>query len=187
MRAVSNDIRRRVLVGTIGYANLTNHSVGPVLNPHLRAMDWPAGVDVEEMNWGPIAIVQHLEALPYRYDRVVFLAATCADRPVGSITLRRWVGALPGPENIQARIGDAVTGVISLDNLLVIGEYFGVWPDEVIVVDVEPGPEKAGPDLSPDVASRVPHILGVVRAAALEQTDRLPEMTPLIGAELRRS
>jgi len=30
-----------------------------------------------------------------------------------------------------------VTGIISVDNLLVIGEHFGIWPREVIVIEVE--------------------------------------------------
>ena len=30
-----------------------------------------------------------------------------------------------------------MTGIISVDNLLVIGEHFQIWPDELIVIEVE--------------------------------------------------
>ena len=43
---------KRILIGTVGYHNLRNHSIDPVLLPQLQKMDWRDGVDVEEMNWG---------------------------------------------------------------------------------------------------------------------------------------
>ena len=39
---------------------------------------------------------------------------------------------------------EAVTGVISLDNLLVIGEHFGIWPKELITVEVQLGDNAFG-------------------------------------------
>ena len=181
MPAGSNNIARRVLVGTLGYHNLTNHSIGPMLYPRLQSAEWPTGVDVEELNWGPIAVVQHLEALPYVYDRVVILTASYRQRRIGEITLHRWMGELPDNEHIQARIGDAVTGVISIDNLLVIGEYFKVWPDEVVIIDVEAGPEKNGPDLTPEVVSRIPAVLDILREAATRPLHLLPIMNEHTG------
>ena len=55
----------------------------------------------------------------------------------------------------RSRVGDAVTGVISPENLLIIGEYFKIWPKEVYLVDVEPGPEKAGETLTTKVGEKV--------------------------------
>jgi len=176
---------RRVLVGTIGYHNLRDFSIGPKLLPRLRAIAWPAGVEVDELNWGPIAIVQKFEALSRPYDRLVILTATPRDRPVGTITLFRWGGGLPSNEEIQARISEAVTGVISLDNLLVIGEYFGIWPDEVIVVDVEPGPEEAGDSFSPEIEAGLPMLVATVQRAALKDIETLSPLQKMRGDHLK--
>ena len=171
-----------VLIGTVGYHNLRNHSVGPLLIEDLRQMEWPYTVTVEEMNWGPIAIVQQFQAMATPYDRVVILTAIeRAGREVGAISIYRWMGGLPSPEQIQACVGDAVTGVISAENLLVIGEHFKIWPQEVYLVDVEPGPEQAGPALTPVVEAVVPEILRVVRRIGLQGVTPADRIIPMKG------
>lgn len=175
---------RRVLIGTVGYHNLRDYSIGPKLLPRLRAIDWPPGVDVDEMNWGPIAIVQHFEALSKPYDRVVFLSAMAGGRPPGTVTLRRWLGGLPSTQEIQDRVSEAVTGVISLDNLLIVGEYFGIWPQEVLVVDVEPGPQEAGDTLTTQVEAAIPMVLSTIQRAASEELASLEPLAELHGETL---
>ncbi len=178
-------LNKKILIGTVGYQNLSNHSVGPILLSDLKGMDWPDGMDIEEMNWGPIAIVQQFQAMSKPYDRVVFLTAiTSARRRTGDITLHRWIGGLPDEGQIQACIGDAVTGVISPENLLIIGEYFKIWPQEVYLVDVEPGKEKAGVGLTRTVARRIPDILALVRRISLRGASTLDELNFLSGSTL---
>lgn len=177
----------QVLVGTLGYHNLRDYSLGPKLLPELQALDWPPGVKVDELNWGPIAIVQDFEARPMPYDRVVILTATERIRPGGTITLLRWGGTLPPADEIQERISEAVTGVISLDNLLIIGEYFGIWPEEVFIVDVEPGPQEAGDTFTHAVEIVLPSILDMVQRVALADIDTLPPLQALKGANIRIS
>ena len=167
---------RRVLVGTLGYHFLRDYSLGPKLLPELRALDWPPGVEVDELNWGPIAIVYQFETLAVPYERVVILTATARGRPAGTLTLFRWQGTLPSQEEIQDRVNEAVTGVISLDNLLIIGEYFKIWPQEVIIVDVEPGPEEAGDTFTPPVEALLPTIKRMVQRAALADLKALPPL-----------
>jgi Ni,Fe-hydrogenase maturation factor len=155
---------KKILIGTVGYHNLGNHSLGPALLPMLEKMSWPRNVEVEEMNWGPIAIVQKFQTLDIPYDRVVLLAAI--ERPgrnIGDVDVFRWMGRLPDEEMIQACVGDAVTGVISVENLLIIGEHFKIWPAETFIVDVEPGPEKAGVEFTNEVQGAVPIIIDTIR------------------------
>ena len=175
------------LVGVIGYHNLRDFSLGPKLLPQLRAIDWPPGVEIEEMNWGPIAIAQNFQALTTPYDRVVILAANQRGRPTGTMTLYRWRGGLPPAEEIQARISEAVTGVISLDNLLIVGEHLKIWPDEVIIIDVEPGPQEPGETFTPAVEAAIPAVLAAVQQAALEDITTLPALESLRGGQLRIS
>jgi hypothetical protein len=176
---------RHILVGTIGYHNLRDFSLGPKLLPDLRAMTWPPGVVVEEMNWGPIAIVQNFQALTTPYDRVVLLVANRRQRPTGTITVYRWRGGLPPPDEIQDRVAEAVTGVISSDNLLIVGEYFKIWPEEVLIVDVEPGPEEAGDTLTPLIRERIPTILAMVQRVTVEDLATLPPLDDLKGEFIR--
>lgn len=184
MDVALNKAGRRVLIGTVGYHNLRDFSVGPKLLPRLQAITWPSGVEVDEMNWGPIAIVQHFEALPEPYDRVVFVSAMEHGRPAGTVTLRRWLGGLPSTQEIQDRVSEAVTGVISLDNLLIVGEHFGIWPDEVLVVDVEPGVQEAGDTLTAAVEAAIPTILSTVEHAATAGLASLEPLSELRGETL---
>ncbi len=160
---------KTTLLGTVGYHLLSNHSIGPMLYETLIEQPWASQVDVQEMNWGPIAIVQQFESLLESYRRVVFFCAIeRPNRNIGDFDIYRWGGQLPSEEDIQACIGDAVTGVISAENLLIIGEYFRIWPDEVFLFDVEPGPEKPGISLDIEVGVRVPEYLKQLEVLCLK-------------------
>lgn len=161
---------KSVLIGTVGYHLLRNHSVGPMLLPQLQSISWNANVTVEEMNWGPIAIVQYFQTLKSVFDRVIFLVALeRPERNIGDITVYQWLGHLPSEKQIQACVGDAATGVISVENLLVIGEHFEIWPEEVFLVDVEPGEEQAGEHLTAEVDAKIPEILRILEDLAEKQ------------------
>lgn len=151
---------KKTFIGTVGYHNLRNHSIGPAILPHLQKMQWPPSVETDELNWGPIAIVQKFQSLPIAYDRVILIAAI--ERPgrkVGDITVFKWMGKLPDVEMIQRCVGDAVTGVISVENLLIIGEYFKVWTGQTFLVDMEPGPEEAGESFTAEMQQAIPELL----------------------------
>jgi len=176
---------KRVLIGTVGYAMLSNHSIGPILLEPLKKISWPSGVSVDELSWGPIAVVQQFEALEQPYDKVVLLVAIeRPERKIGEFKLYQWLGSLPDERQIQACIGDAATGVISVENLLVIGEHFKIWPKEVYLVDVEPGPEVAGENLTSEVEENVPEIMNLVQRIAVNGIDQNEQIDYLRGSEL---
>ena len=155
----------RTLVGVVGYRNLSDLSIGPNLLPDLLATDWGPGVEVEDLSYGPIAVVQNFEDRP-PYDRMVFVSAVQRDRVPGDFYRYEFTAPLPSEEEIQARIGEAVTGVISLENLLVITQYFRVLAPEVIVVELEPIEYESGEQCSEIVRGLMPSILRTVRAEA---------------------
>lgn len=176
---------KNVFIGTVGYHNLGNHSIGPALLPRLHTLAWPEGVEVDELNWGPIAVVQKFQSLPVPYDRVILLAALeRPERRIGDITVFSWRGKLPDEELIQRCVGDAVTGVISVENLLVIGEYFRIWPAEMIVVDVEPGPEQAGEELTAELKQAIPALLQTLQQLAGTNPLKMSTFKPLFGHTL---
>lgn len=179
---------KKIFIGTVGYHNLRNHSIGPAILSQLQAMEWPGNVEIDELNWGPIAVVQKFQALPNQFNRIVLIAAVeRPERSIGEITLFRWMGNLPDEEMIQRCIGDAVTGVISIDNLLIIGEFFKIWPDETFVIDIEPGPEQAGETLTEEMQQSVPGIILTLQKLALEQNAEMIKFIPLFGDTLIES
>ncbi|MEO7905709.1 MAG: hypothetical protein ABIT06_01935 [Saprospiraceae bacterium] len=179
---------KKIFIGTVGYHNLRNHSIGPAILPQLQEMHWPPGVDIEELNWGPIAIVQKFQSHPVIYDRVILISAIeRLGRKQGEITLFQWHGGLPDPELIQRCIGDAVTGVISVENLLIIGEHFKIWTGETILVDIEPGPEEAGETFTPEVQSIIPELIMVLQNLASIDSLELTNFKALYGDTLIES
>jgi hydrogenase maturation protease len=151
------DRPRRVLVGGIGYRNLRDGSIGIHVIERLadRATD---GVEVEDVSYHPVGLSQNLQDRP-PYDRVVLVAAVARGREPGTISSYRWDRQLPDPEEIQTRVSEAVTGVISLDNTLIVCGALGGFPDDVRVVEVEPASEHWGEELSPEVEERLPEIV----------------------------
>lgn len=176
---------KKVFIGTVGYHNLCNHSIGSKLLPQLQEMNWADGVDVDELNWGPIAIVQKFQAFLVSYDRVILLSAIeRPDRKIGDITVYKWQGKLPDEDMIQRCVGDAVTGVISVENLLIIGEYFKIWPAETFFVDVEPGPEQAGEDFTEEMQQAIPDLILMLQHLSSDDNLELRNFKSLYGDTL---
>ena len=63
---------------------------------------------------------------------------------------------LPDVKEVQERVGDSVTGSISLDNLIIVSEAFKALPEDVWVVEIEPGDETWGEGFSDVVESKLP-------------------------------
>lgn len=176
----------RVLVGGVGYRNLRDHSVGILVAERLAGRAWPAGVVVEDVSYNPIALVQRLSDEPPddRFERLVVVAGVSRPgRAPAAVEAYRWDGVLPAAEAVQAAVAEAVTGVISLDNTLVVARQFGGLPPEAIVVEVEPASgEEFGEELSPAVEAVLDAVCERVASLALSPDAgwRLPA-TPLGG------
>ncbi len=165
---------KRVFIGGVGYTNLRDLSIGPVMVPELQRLEWPAGVEIDDLSpGGPIAAVHRFRETP-PYDRVVLVGAVGRGRQPGQVYRYCWDGSLPDREEIQMRITEAVTGVISLDNLLIIGGHFGIWPPDVVVVEVEPRDEDWGPEFSEPAQAAINPLIKAVHQSALGPLDGLP-------------
>jgi hydrogenase maturation protease len=158
----SGEGANRILIAGVGYRNLRDMSLGPVLTDRLGQEAWPYGVEVEDLSYGPVAVMHSLdERSPY--DRVIFIAGVRRNRQPGGVYCYRWGHQLTDPEEVQARVAEALTGVISLDNLLIIATYFGKLPRDVIVIEVEATDDGWGEDLTPEVERAVPAVIEMIR------------------------
>ena len=146
----------RVLVGGVGYRFLRDGAIGPYMADELAA-GAANGIEVEDLGYHPIGFTQNLQDRP-AYDRIVLVGAIARGREPGTVTAYRWDHALPSDKDIQERVSEAVTGVISLDNLLIVTEAFGAFPRDVRVVEVEPADEGWGEGFSPVVEAKLAEI-----------------------------
>jgi len=170
----------RTLIGGVGYSYLRDGSLGPLVVDELAREPWPDGVVVENLSYGPIAVMQRLQEADPPFDRLILIAAVRRGRPSGALTVYRWGGQLPDAEEIQARVAEAVTGVISLDNLLVITGFFNALPSDVSVVEVEPEDEGWGEGLSSAIEGARRDARETVRALVLDSWAPHADMRPTL-------
>jgi hypothetical protein len=82
-------------------------------------------------------------------------------------------------------VTEAVTGVIAVDNTLVVARHFGALPEDVVVVEVEPAVHEFGDTFSDVIARQLETVCSLVRTYATDGTavKRLPR-APLGGPAL---
>jgi hypothetical protein len=152
----------RTVIGGVGYRNLRDHSLGIVLSDELEALAEPPDLLVEDLCYGPVAVAQWFldEAREAPITRAVFITAIGREdgRPPGTISAYRWDHALPSDDEIQRCVVDAVTGVIFLDNTLVVVEWMGALPAETVVIEVEPLEHAFGDEMSAGVLAAIPEV-----------------------------
>lgn len=198
----------QVVIGLVGYYQFVRgYPIGPELLERLEEIHQQGDEFViKEMNWGPIAIVQDFQASAVSYDRIVLVAAVDRGLDPGTVTCRHWIGGKLDLQAIQERVFEAVTGIISLDNLLVIGEHFGIWPDELITVEVQLADSAFGDlvmaeleidrdsaevsivgqnPLAPEMERIMINACDLAQLAALKGVQGLPEIETLAADQLR--
>jgi hydrogenase maturation protease len=149
----------RVLVGGVGYRCLRDESVGPWAAEQL-APRAGGDVEVEDLGYHPVGFVQNLQDRE-PYDRLVLVGAVRRGRPEGTVDVYRWDRVIGDVEAVQERVAEAVTGVISLDGLMIVGAALGgeAMPADVRVVEIEPGPEGWGEEFSAAITERLGDVL----------------------------
>jgi len=157
----------KVLIAGVGHPNLKDLSFGQVLLPHLEKQKWTENFDLENLSFGAIAVLQWFQDYPGKYDKVVFVsAAERAGRKPGTIDVYNWDFAPLDEETVQESVAESVTGIISLDNLMMILQYFKALPPEVVVLDLEPIDSEIGFECSPEITRRFDEFSKIVREKA---------------------
>ena len=151
-----------ILIAGVGYPHLRDMSLGPVLIERLQHNDWPQGVEIADLSYGAIGVLQDLDNRA-PYERIIFVAGVKCDRPPGTLHCYRWEHQLPDVDAIQARVAEAMMGVISLENLLVIATYFGKLPRDVVVIEVEAADDTWGEGLTPVIEAVLPQVIAAMR------------------------
>ena len=161
------DAPRRVLVAGVGYDNLRDQSVGPLALALLAQHDWPAGVELEDLSAGAVHVTHALQARE-PYAAAVFVAAAQRGDPPGTVRVSRYTHGTASAEEVQIRVTEAVTGVVSIDTLLTVLDHFGAHPARVITVEVEPLDVGWGSELSPPVDASLGRVQAAVTSAVAD-------------------
>lgn len=162
----------RTLIGAIGYRNLRDHSAAFEVLERLSREDLGTNVLLEDVSYNPIALVQWLDEQPSdaRFDRMILVSGVQRPgRDPGAVIRYQWSRVLPSDELIQQAITEAVTGIISLDNTIVIAGYFGALPPSVTIVEIEPAQHEFGSELSPSVKRAVDSVTILIRDLTLQR------------------
>ena len=127
------------LIGIVGYTPvLEAFPLGPRLVDDLRRLLPEDGsVAIENMSWGPIHVVQRFQDQAVKPERLVLVGGSSVSTEPGRVRAFRWIGGGLPEQAVQERIYEAVTGIVDIENTLVIGEHFGIWPVECFVVEAD--------------------------------------------------
>ena len=156
----------KVLIAGVGHPNLKDLSFGQVLLQHLQTQPWPDFVALENLSFGAIAVLQWFEDAPGKYDRVVFITAAERNRPPGTLETSTWWFPLLDADKVQDAVAESVTGIIGIDNLLLILQQFNALPVEVEIIEIEPVDSSIGFECSPEITARFEEFSAIVRAKA---------------------
>jgi hydrogenase maturation protease len=158
-------------VGGVGELYQGDLDLGRRAVERLAGRDLGGDVLIEELHYGAVAVAQRLEEV--RPEALVLVGAQRRGRPPGTVERRRIVDLRPDPSAVQASVGDAVTGYVSIDLVLDVAAGFGVLPARTIVYEVEPALVEPGDAMS------------AAAEAALEQVVDLAvaevQRAPLLG------
>lgn len=137
----------RVIIGIVGFSAVVDkYPLGPKLMEELEAaLEEHPNVTVENFTWSPVHIVQRFQDGELeRPDRIVLVGLVAESRAPGTISTYRWLGGSQEEAKVQERVYEAVTGIVDLENTLMIGSYFKVWPEECLTVEADVAPDTFG-------------------------------------------
>jgi hypothetical protein len=150
-----------VLVGGVSELFQRDLDLGRLAVERLRTEDLGAGVTVEDLHYGAVAVAQRLaDEAP---DLLVLVAATRRGRAPGTVQRRRIHPPHLSPEQLQAAVGDAVVGYVHVDLVIDVAAGFGVLPPRTVAVEVEPEEFGPGEGLSASAAAGLETALTLVR------------------------
>lgn len=153
----------RTLIGGIGLPWLRDLDYGTQWVNRVADLDWPAHVIVEDMSYAAHRVLHRLQEV--RPSKVVLVG--CMPRrqdPPG--TIRRYDLDLtpPSDEDVHQRLSEAASGIIDLDHTLAVARYYREFPEDTVVIEVEPEDDSFGLGFSDVVEATVDQVLALVRA-----------------------
>lgn len=168
-----------VLVG--GVSELFQHDLdlGRLAVEQLRLREMGHGVFVEDLHYGAVTVTQRIQEL--QPVTMILVGAVRRGRPPGTVERRRVHAPVLSAAELQAAVGDAVTGYVAIDLVVEVATGLGVLPPRTVAVEVEPALVGPGEGLSASAAVGLRQavelvVLEVRRAPVLELAAELREL-----------
>ncbi len=152
----------RILVGGVSELFQSDLDVGRLAVERLLEESWGGHVIIEELHYGAVAVTQRLEDLSP--DVLVLVSAVRRGRPPGTVQRRAVEPPVLTPEELQAAVGDAVTGYVHVDLIVDVATGLGVLPPRTLTIELEPQRTGPGEGLSALAEAGLEVALDLVRA-----------------------
>jgi len=150
-----------IFVGGVSELFQSDLDLGRLAIERLHGGNLGRDVIVEELHYGAVAVAQRLEDV--RPDTLVLISAVRRGRPSGTVERRRVDPPDLTPAQLQAAVGDAVTGYVHLDLVIDVATGLGVLPARTVAVEVEPEKTSSGEGLSLSARAGLEVALDLVR------------------------
>lgn len=147
------------LVGAVGQLYQGDLDAGRIALEQLG--DCGAGVVVEDLGYGAVAVAQRLEEVAP--SALILFGAAERGRPPAAVEARRIDMPSHAPERVHAAVREAITGYVTIDLVLEVAAGLGALPAHTVAVEIEPA--RVGPfvELSAPVRHAVPVLVDAVR------------------------
>lgn len=152
----------QTLVAGIGLPWLRDLDFGTQWVNRVVDLDWPSHVLVEDMSYAAHRVLHRLQEV--RPSKVILVG--CMPRrqdPPGTIRRYQLDLSPPDDDEVQDRLSEAAMGIIDLDHTLAVARYYGEFPDNTVVIEVEPADDSFGLGFSDEVEATVADVLELVR------------------------
>jgi hypothetical protein len=153
-----------ILVGGVSELFHGDLDIGRLVVERLLAdgaSGWDAGVVVEELHYGAVAVAQRIAELAP--SALILVGAVQRGRAVGSVRRRRVHPPSLSPAELQAAVGGAVTGYVDIDLVIEVATALGVLPAHTVSIEVEPSEIGPGEGLSAAGVQALEAALALVR------------------------
>lgn len=166
----------KILVGGVSELYQGDLDLGRLAVERLTREPLASYATVEDLHYGAVAVSQRFEEL--RPDVLLLLGAVQRGDAPGTVRRRRVQPVTLAPSEVQAAVGDAVTGYVHIDLIVQVATAFGTLPKRVVTLEVEPADMASGEGLSAPAAAGLERLLDLART----EVGRAPLLE--LGAEL---
>ena len=141
------------IIAAFGAAWMRDLSFGQKVVRKLHDINTNDSIELVDWSFGTITAFQKLSER--RFERAVFVGAAMRELRPGELHIWQPGDELPPESEIHQRICDCVMGMVSLENLIIMAQYYGTLPSSVLVIETEAIDQTWGETLSPEVHALV--------------------------------
>lgn len=174
-----------VLVGGVGQLYQGDLDFGRHAAEALAGEQLGAGVIVENLHYGAVAVVQRLQDL--QSHSLVLIGAVQRGRAPGTLERRSIHGVDVPAEELQRAVREALTGYVTLDLVVEVAFALDALPARTVAIELEPVLLEPAERLSPDAERRLCEVVLLAGDEARRAARSRPPTSARRGARPARA